>query len=63
MTQLQPQYIIDSAGQRVSVVIPIAEFEELLEDLNDLAAIAERRDEPSISHEEVIAGLKRDGLI
>jgi len=63
MTQLQPQYITDSAGQRVSVVIPVAEFEELLEDLNDLAAIAERRDEPSISHEEVIAGLKRDGLI
>jgi len=63
MTQLHPQYITDSAGQRVSVVIPVAEFEELLEDLSDLAAIAERRDEPTISHEDLLAGLKRDGIL
>jgi hypothetical protein len=63
MTQLHTQYITDSAGQRVSVVIPVAEFEELLEDLNDLAAIAERRDEPSINHEDLLAGLKRDGIL
>jgi hypothetical protein len=63
MTQLHTQYITDSTGQRVSVVIPLAEFEELLEDLNDLATAAERRDEPSISHNELLAGLQRDGII
>jgi len=47
----------------VSVVIPLAEFEELLEDLNDLAIAAERRDEPSIAHNELLAGLQRDGII
>jgi len=63
MDQLNPQYITDSAGQRVSVVIPLAEFEELLEDLSDLAIAAERRDEPTVSHNELLAGLRRDGLI
>ncbi|MGZ8158662.1 MAG: hypothetical protein ACXWT1_21085 [Methylobacter sp.] len=53
MTQLHTQYITDNTGQRVSVVIPLAEFEELLEDLNDLATAAERRDEPSIIHNEL----------
>jgi len=58
-TALHPQYITDESGNRVSVVIPVAEFEELLEDLDDLAVIAERRDEPALTHDEVIAGLQR----
>jgi len=35
----------------------------LLEDLRDLAVVAERRGEPSIPHDEFIAELKRDGLL
>lgn len=62
-TALHPQYITDETGERVSVVIPLAEYEELLEDLEDLAAIAERWDEPGVPHDEVIAGLKRDGFL
>jgi len=60
---LHPQYITDEIGERVSVVLPIEEYRELLEDLEDLAAIAERRDEPGVPHDEVIAGLKRDGSL
>lgn len=62
-TALHPHYITDEQGQRVSVVLPIDEFQDLLEDLQDLAALAERRDEAAISHEELLAGLKRDGLL
>lgn len=62
-TTLHPQYITDEAGKRVSVVLPMDEYESLLEDLEDLAAIAERRDEPGISHDDVVEGLKRDGLL
>ena len=29
-------------------------FETLIEDLEDLATVAERRDEPSISHKDLI---------
>jgi hypothetical protein len=38
-------------------------FKRCLEDIEDLAAAAERRDEPTISHDELLAGLKRDGLL
>jgi hypothetical protein len=37
-------------------VLPVAEFEELMGDLDDLAAMAERLDEPTISPDELIAG-------
>ena len=45
------------------MILPLNEFEQLLEDLEDLAAVAERRHEPSVSHSDLLAELKRDGLI
>lgn len=57
------QYVTNQAGEKTAVILPINEFEELLEDLQDLALVAERRGEPTISHEEFLAELKRDGLI
>jgi hypothetical protein len=57
------QYITNPDGEKTAVILPIEEFRELLEDIEDLAAVAERRDEPTIPHDEVIARLKRDGLI
>ncbi|NCC69372.1 MAG: hypothetical protein EOM14_14480, partial [Clostridia bacterium] len=43
--------------------LPLDEFTALLEDLDDLATVAERRDEPSVSHTDLLDGLKRDGLL
>jgi hypothetical protein len=63
MRQDNLQYVTNHAGEKTAVILPINEFEELLEDLQDLALVAERRGEPSISHEELLAELKRDGLI
>ena len=60
---LNPQYITDGAGKKISVVLPISKFLELLENIEDLAAVAERREEPTISHADVLKGLKQDGLI
>ena len=60
---LNPQFITNEAGEKISVVLPISKFQELLEDIEDLAVVAERRDEPTISHEELLSELKRDGLI
>ncbi|CAN5775229.1 MAG: hypothetical protein H0T87_07840 [Gammaproteobacteria bacterium] len=57
------QFLTNEKGDRVSVVLPVAEYEELLEDLEDLARIAERREEPAMTHEELVARLKADGLI
>ena len=60
---LQAQYITDQDGKKTAVILPREEFEELLEDLQDLAILAERRDEPTIPHEELVARLKRDGYL
>jgi len=57
------QYIVDEKGKRTSVIIPLNEYEELLEDLHDLAVIAERRDEPTVSFEKLKKKLKADGLL
>jgi hypothetical protein len=60
---LNPEYITDREGNRKSVILPIGEYEQLLEDLDDLAAIAERRDEPTVSHAALVEELKADGLL
>ena len=60
---LQAQYITDEKGKKTAVILPIEEFEELLEDIEDLAVLLERRDEPAIPFDEVIAKLKQDGLL
>ncbi|HEV2913731.1 MAG TPA: hypothetical protein VGX92_10675 [Pyrinomonadaceae bacterium] len=63
MKQDDLQYVTNQAGEKTAVILPINEFEELLEDLHDLATVAERRAESTISHEELLAELKRDGII
>ena len=53
----------DETGRRTAVLLPLEEYERLIEDLQDLASIAERREEPAVSHEDLVAELKRDGLL
>lgn len=48
------EYIVKN-GVPFAVILPLAEYEELLEDLHDLAVIARRKDEPLIP----LADLKR----
>ena len=43
---LHPQYVTDSDGHKTAVLLPFEEFQELLADLSDLAAIATRMNEP-----------------
>ena len=62
MSQLL-QYLTDENGERTAVVLPILDYEKLLEDLDDLATIAERREEPVIAHEQFVSELKREGVL
>ena len=55
------QFVTDETGKRTAVLLPISDYEGLLEDLEDLAAVAERRKEPTIPHEQFLEELKRDG--
>lgn len=60
---IHARYITSEDGRRTDVVIPVADYEELMEDLQDLAVIAERRDEPAVPLEEVKKKLQEDGLL
>lgn len=57
------QYLTDERGAKVAVVIPIADYDALMEDVADLACVAERRDEERVSWEDVKKQLIADGLI
>jgi PHD/YefM family antitoxin component YafN of YafNO toxin-antitoxin module len=63
MEIIHEQYIIDSEGKKTAVIIPIEQYEKLLEDLHDLAVVAERRAEESISLKEMKRRLKDNGLL
>jgi hypothetical protein len=55
------QYQTDAQGRRTAVVLPISEYEQLLEDLHDLAVVSERRDEETIDEAELRRRLAGDG--
>lgn len=57
------QYLTDEQGEKVAVVIPIATFDHLMEDLADLAAVAERRDEERVSLQTLKQQLVEDGIL
>ena len=57
------EYITDREGKRKAVILPVEIYEKLLEDLHDLAVIAERRDEETISLKELKERLAKDGLL
>ncbi len=62
-TKLHPQYVTDSDGHQTAVILPIKEYNGLLEDLDDLATVAERVGEPTIPHDQVVRELKEDGYL
>jgi hypothetical protein len=59
----RPQYITDEKGRKTAVILSLDACNELFEDLSDLAAVAERRDEPTIPLFKLVDSLKADGLL
>jgi PHD/YefM family antitoxin component YafN of YafNO toxin-antitoxin module len=57
------QYVVDAKGRKTAVLLSLEQYERLMEDLHDLAVVAERRDETTISLEELKRRLKKDGLL
>ncbi len=55
-------YVVEN-GKRTAVIVPIEEYEELLQDLDDLAVIARRKNEPTILLAEIKRRLKSNGAI
>lgn len=57
------QYVVDKKGRRKSVVMSCKAYEELLEDIADLRAKVERRDETPEDFDKVLADLENAGRI
>ena len=47
------RFIVDKNGMRTHAVLTLKEYEQLLEDLEDLAVVASRKDEGYISMDEM----------
>jgi len=63
LAKVKEQYVVDAQGNKTGVILPLEQYQQLLEDLHDLAIIAERRDEQPISFEEMKRRLQQDGLL
>ncbi|MDO8873626.1 MAG: type II toxin-antitoxin system Phd/YefM family antitoxin [Methanoregula sp.] len=47
------QYVVDEKGNKVAIILPLTEYQHLKDDLHDLAMVAERRDEDTMSLAEL----------
>lgn len=59
---MKEQYVVDGDGKRTAVILPIEQYERLLEDLHDLVVVAARRDEEPISLAEMKRRLREDAV-
>jgi hypothetical protein len=63
MATPQQQFIVNAKGKRTGVVLSLSQYQKLIEDLHDLAVVAERRDEKPVPINELKRRLRKDGLI
>lgn len=59
----RPQYITDKNGRKTGVVLSVRRYRKLIEDLHDLAMVAERRKEKPIELQDLKRRLERDGVL
>jgi PHD/YefM family antitoxin component YafN of YafNO toxin-antitoxin module len=62
-TPVKEQYIIDAEGNKTAIILSIEQYEQMLEDLHDLAIVAERRTEQPVSLANMHEWLKEDGIL
>jgi len=59
----QEQFVVDTNGRKTAIILSLKRYQKLMEDLHDLAVVAERRAERPISLEEMKRRLKKDGVL
>lgn len=57
------QYVTDEEGRKTAVILPIEEYEEMLEDLHLGRVARESRDEPRRPFAELVDELRAGGEI
>jgi hypothetical protein len=63
MAAVRKRSIVGPKSKKTGVVLSLRRYQRLLEDLRDLAIVAERREEEPVSLHEMKRRLKRDGLL
>ena len=59
MDAVQEQYVVDANGRKTGVILSLKHYQQLMQDLHDLAVVAERRGEKPIGLKETKRRLKR----
>jgi len=62
-TTVRGRYVTNRTGKRTGVVLSLRRYSRLMEDLHDLAVVAERRPEKSVSTDEMRMWLQKRGLV
>lgn len=57
------QYVTDANGERTAVILPLDEYQELLEDMHVIRVAEETKDEPRVPWEQVKAELVSEGKL
>jgi hypothetical protein len=65
MLKLKERYVVDGQGNRISVVLDIADYQELLEELEELESIraydaAKASGDQAIPFEQAVAQIESD---
>lgn len=62
MATPQEQFIVNAKGKKTGVLLSLRQYQKLMEDLHDLAIVAERRKEKPVTLKELKRRLRKDGL-
>jgi len=57
--KVRGRYVVDANGRREAVVLSLEDYERILEDLHDLAAVAERRREGTVNLRKMRGRLRK----
>jgi hypothetical protein len=60
---VQEQFIVDTKGKKTGIILSLSRYQKLMENLHDLAVVAERRAETPVSFLEMKRRLKKDGIL
>ena len=63
VTSLRGRYVTNRQGKRTGVVLSLKRYSRLMEDLHDLAVVAERRNERPVTADSMKKRLHKRGLL
>jgi hypothetical protein len=60
---VQERFMVDTKGRKTGIILSLSRYQKLMEDLPDLAVVAERRAETSVSLSEMKRRFKKGCIL